>query len=498
MRIAALIPTYKRADKLAEFVRNHNETSKESKLYFIVEPDDLDTQVLLDSLKENYFVFNGEYVAAINHGFDQTEEEFVLCAADDVVFFDGWDEKLLALTEDPTKHIFGGIDEWKISMTQKHISHPLIRRSAFSSPLYFPEYIHYMCDIEFIQRGLRAGCVSITPEILISHPHTVSEHLEQKDWDQTYKKSFEKIAYDRDLYERRKAEFEMYEFEDLKENRVVPTRSNPEYNKTLLTIVIPSYKDYEFIQKTLQSVVNNTFYRYEIIIINDSVSDGVALSPWEIVNHKVFLDSLELQDRSCRIRVFHNTKQKWVNHNWNMGADLAQGQYIAFINSDVQLSEDWDKYLISALETPYHKFTIACPFETNPHISKPYSLDKAMMKYCPNMIKGQCFLVRKSDVPVLFPIPAQIKHWCGDNWLADQAEKQGGVVFAKKAVVHHLISQSSKKIPSLKLQIRTYKDILAYEKLTGKSLKFIKANFPEVVKNYCLADEDEYKSPQKS
>lgn len=499
MRIATLVPTFRRADKLAEFIKNHNKTSKEAKLYFVVEPDDLETQILLDKLGEKYFVFNGEYVAAINHGFDNTEEEFVLCAADDVVFFDGWDQKLLKLTKDPSKHIFGGIDEWKISMTQKHISHPLIRRSHFSSPLYHPEYVHYMCDIEFVQRGLREGCVMITPEILISHPHTVSEHLEQKNWDETYKKSFEKIAYDRDLYERRKAEFEMYEFEDLKENRVVPTRSNPVYNKTLLSIVIPCYRDYQTMKQTLSSVVKNTFYRFEIIIINDSVDNTIKLSPWETIDYKTFLESLELEDRSCAVRVFHNSRQQWVNHNWNKGARLARGQYIAFLNSDIQLSKDWDKYLISALETPYHNFTIACPFETNPHNSEPFSLDQVMMKHCPNMIKGQCFMLRKEDVPQLFPIPEEIKHWCGDNILADRAEFiGGGVVFAKQAVVHHLISQSSKKIPSLELQMRTYTDILEYEKLTKKSLDFIKKRFPDVIKNYFVAGEDKYKNPQKS
>lgn len=498
MRIAAIIPTYKRADKLRDFIDNHDSTSTESKLYFVITPDDIESKNTLEELGQTYFVCDGEYVAAINYGFAHTKEEFVLCAADDVVFYKDWDTELLKLTEVEHKHIFGGIDEWVISMTLRHISHPLVRRShfAYQPTLYHPEYIHYLCDIEFVQRGFKEGSVMITPKILIGHPHTVTAHLDQDQWDETYKRSFSKIKHDTDLYNRRKGEFEVWDFSELNQGHVIPTKLNPVYNQTLLSIVIPVYRDYEFLTKCLQSVVNNTFYRFELIIINDSNADGLVLSPWEIINYRKFLDSIVMEDQSCEIRVVHNTKQEWINHNWNLGAKMARGNYVAFLNSDIILSKDWDKHLISVLDRPGRKFTVACPMETNPHKKKPFMLDKLFLKYVPHMIKGPCFLMTKDSADEIFPIPEQLKHWCGDSYIADKAEQMGGVIFAKKAVMHHFISQSSKKVPSMELQKRTYQDILEYEKLSGRNMNFIKKGFSPVIKNFYSVDEDKYKSPR--
>lgn len=492
MRIATLVPTYKRADKLEKFASDFHKNSVESNLYFIITPDDTESRDELLRLGETFLTVEGEYVSAINYGFDMTSEEFVCCASDDVVFNKGWDTTLLEMAKDTTKHIFGGIDEWKVSRTLKHISHPLIRRSHFRSPLYYPEYIHYMCDVEFIQRGWKEDCVMVAPELLIEHPHTFEDGDDPTKWDSTYKKSFAKINLDKDLYDRRKAEFEMWDFDDLKEGRVVPTKLNPIYNETLISIIIPTFNDYEFLKQCLQSIVNNTFYRYELIIINDHSDDKYKLEiPGQTLNYREFLDGIELEDKSCSIRVVHNDEQKWINYNWNMGAVMAKGQYLAFLNADIELSQDWDKYLVSALENPARKFTVASPYEINPHTNVPFSLDKWFMKHVPHMLKGPCFMLRKSDVPFIFPIPSQMKHWCGDNWIADKANAMGGVVYARKAVIFHYITQSGNKIKKSKISSRTYKDILAYEKLTGKNMNWIKTMFPEVIQDYCLADEDE-------
>ena len=490
-RIVAVIPTYHRAHLLPAFIKNHNENSTESTLFFVIHPKDKESRKVLTSLKQNYLLCEGEYVECINTGFKFTQEPFVLCAADDVVFTPGWDKAILEMADNNRdKHIFGGVDEWQISLTQKHISHPVVRRTHFSDPLYNPLYIHYMCDIEFEQRGFLEGSVMITPRVLIEHPHTVTAHLDKEAWDETYKKSFSKIKLDESLYHRRKGEFEVWDFTELNGGRVVPTKLNPVYNKTLVSIVIPSYRDYKNLKNCLASVVNNTFYRYEIIVIDDG-PEGEVLEPWNIVNKKLFLDSIELEDKSCTFKVVHNKKQEWVNHNWNVGAEMATGDYVAFLNSDITLSKDWDKYLVSALEHPQHPFTVACPYETNINTPVPFTLDPLILKYIPNMIKGPCFMMRKSDVPFIFPIPKQIKHWCGDNWISDKSESMNGTVFAKKAVINHLISQSSNTLKPSVLQNRTYKDIIEYEKLSGNKLNFIKSRFPEVVKAYYWVDDHE-------
>lgn len=486
MDVAVIIPTYKRVSKLQTFIGRFREVSlPTSKVYFVISPEDKESQEEVDRLGESYFMVSGEYVAAVNHGYEHTKEPFVLIGSDDVIFNPGWDVELLKLAkENPDKHIFGGIDEWEVSRTMKHISHPLVRRSAFKPPLYFPEYIHYMCDVEFLQRGFLKDCVMVTPQLLIEHPHTIVDGDNPKNWDGTYQRSFAKIDTDKCLYDRRKGEFEVWNFDDLGHGRITPTKLNPIYNKTKVSIVIPTFNDADFLKGCLQSIVNNTFYRYEIIII-DNGSDPIQKTskPWDKIDTKLFLDSIELQDKSCELKVVYLPENLWVNPTWNMGAEMATGNYVVIINADITMSFEWDKYLVSALETPNRHYVVSCPYETNPHHEKPYALDSWFMSHVPHMLKGPCFMFRKSDVPKLFPIPEQIKHWCGDNLIADRANYHGGVIYAKKAQIYHYITQSGKRVQSSKLLKRTYKDVLEYEKLTGRDMSWLKETFPDFIRD---------------
>lgn len=488
MKIATLIPTFHRSKKLEAFIKHHDLCSSQSKLYFIVTPDDKKTKQVLRRLKQTFFVKEGEYVTAINYGIAKTTEDFVLCAADDVLFTKDWDLQLLALTKDPTKDIFGGIDSWKISQTQCHISHPLIRRTYAAKNSYYWEYIHYMCDIEYVQRGLQQNKVKIVLKTLIEHPHPYNPVNPQGTKDTTYTRSAKNLKHDLDLYKKRCGEFEVFDSDLLAGGYAVPTKLNPIYNKTLLSIVVPSFNDIDFLIDCLDSVVRNTFYRYEIIIINDH-SDCIQSSkktPWESINTKKLLNSFVTDDESCVVRVVHNTKQQWVNYNWNLGAQMAKGNYVAIINSDIVVSPDWDKFLVSALENPLKKSTIACPYQHDPRNKEPYSLDLYFRTYMPNMIRGACFMFRKSDVAKLFPIPSEIKHWCGDNVLADRAEKFNGVVFAKKSIIYHHLTQSGQKLPKTKYTNRTYKDILLYEYWSGKNMDHLKSRFPQFTESSLL------------
>jgi glycosyltransferase involved in cell wall biosynthesis len=450
-------------------------------LYFIVTPEDVDSIKVLKKLKQKYFVLDGEYCAAINYGVKKTQEPFIVCAADDVVFQPGWDSRLFMMAlQNPSKNIFGGIDSWKVSKTLIHISHPMVRRSYIKGNLYYPDYIHYNEDVELIQRGWKEGCVLITPEILIEHPHPYAEGKTEEEFDDTYKRSMKNCKHDGDIYNRRKGEFEMVDYDYLHRGLVIPTKLNPLYNQTLLSIVIPTYNDADFLKGCLLSIAKNTYYKYEIIII-DNGSDEIQKTgtPWDMINTKELLEGFQLEDQSCSIKVIRWDKNRWINPAWNYGAKIAKGQYIVYPNADITVSYHWDKFLVAALEMPDHPFTISCPYETNPGHPQPFMLDAFFMKNFPKMLKGPCFMFRKADVPKLFPIPTKIKHWCGDNVLADRANALNGICFINKAQIHHFGTQAGKRIPVTKYTDRVYADMVAYEKWSGKSMVCIKERFPQ-------------------
>lgn len=83
----------------------------------------------------------------------------------------------------------------------------------------------------------------------------------------------------------------------------------------MISVVIPLYNKEKQIAKTLQTVLNQTYQNFEIVIVNDGSTDG---SVEEV---------LRISD--SRIRLV-NQENGGVSAARNRGIDEAKGEYIAF------------------------------------------------------------------------------------------------------------------------------------------------------------------------
>jgi teichuronic acid biosynthesis glycosyltransferase TuaG len=90
----------------------------------------------------------------------------------------------------------------------------------------------------------------------------------------------------------------------------------------LISVIIPYYKKRDFIKWTLNSVINQSYKKLEIIIIYDD-SDLADF---------YFLKFFCKKDR--RIKIYRNPNNLHVAESRNKGIKLAKGDYIAFIDSD--------------------------------------------------------------------------------------------------------------------------------------------------------------------
>ncbi len=86
-----------------------------------------------------------------------------------------------------------------------------------------------------------------------------------------------------------------------------------------VSIIIPAYNAMTFLPKTLESVFNQTFQDYELIIVNDGSSDDIE--EWA----KTILDS--------RFRLISQANQGQSVAR-NTGITQSRGEYIAFLDSD--------------------------------------------------------------------------------------------------------------------------------------------------------------------
>lgn len=98
-------------------------------------------------------------------------------------------------------------------------------------------------------------------------------------------------------------------------------------NKYKLSIIVPVYNTEKYVGKCIQSILNQTFKDFQLIIINDGSTDDS-----EKVIHKVI--------RKCRSNVIYKKiKNAGVAHARNIGLSYATGDYIAFVDSDDYLDE---------------------------------------------------------------------------------------------------------------------------------------------------------------
>lgn len=91
-----------------------------------------------------------------------------------------------------------------------------------------------------------------------------------------------------------------------------------------ISVILPIYKEpINWISKAIDSILNQTFSNFELIIINDS--------PLREEND---LFVLELMKQDLRIKYIKNESNLGITASLNKGLDLAKGKYIARMDAD--------------------------------------------------------------------------------------------------------------------------------------------------------------------
>ena len=93
-------------------------------------------------------------------------------------------------------------------------------------------------------------------------------------------------------------------------------------NMDLVSIIIPYYKKKKYIELTINSVLQQTYKNFELIIIYDDQNK-------EDLN---FLKNLIKKDK--RIKLYINKKNLGAGRSRNKGIKLSEGSLIAFLDSD--------------------------------------------------------------------------------------------------------------------------------------------------------------------
>lgn len=99
----------------------------------------------------------------------------------------------------------------------------------------------------------------------------------------------------------------------------------------MISVVIPLYNKAHTIVNTLNTVFNQTYQNFEVIIVNDGSTDNGV----EVIN-QTFIDS--------RIKII-NQKNAGVSAARNRGVDESCGEYVAFLDGD----DEWHSEYLSIM-----------------------------------------------------------------------------------------------------------------------------------------------------
>ena len=104
----------------------------------------------------------------------------------------------------------------------------------------------------------------------------------------------------------------------------------------MISIVLPTYNGEKYIRKSIESIINQTYENWELIVIDDCSTDSTN----DIIQEYIASDS--------RITLYRNTSNLKLPASLNKGFSLSRGDYLTWTSDD-------NVFYSNALEVLYKK-----------------------------------------------------------------------------------------------------------------------------------------------
>ena len=156
---------------------------------------------------------------------------------------------------------------------------------------------------------------------------------------------------------------------------------NPE-----ISIIVPVYNTEQYISRCIESILNQTFKDFELILIDDGSQDRSG----EICD--------EYAKEDNRIRVFHNNNQG-VSATRNYGINISKGKYLMFCDSDDWVADTWCEELYNTISA-YPNSWITCNFFQVDNESKKQRVIKNNLNEINTLEKDDFYIVFKSGMSI--------------------------------------------------------------------------------------------------
>lgn len=111
-------------------------------------------------------------------------------------------------------------------------------------------------------------------------------------------------------------------------------------SQPLVSVCIPTYNGERYLRQCLESAINQTYSKLEVLVVDDCSTDSTAHITQQFAS------------RDKRIRALKNDHNLGLVGNWNRCIELAHGEWIKFAFQDDFLQTDCIEKMLSAATRP--------------------------------------------------------------------------------------------------------------------------------------------------
>lgn len=229
----------------------------------------------------------------------------------------------------------------------------------------------------------------------------------------------------------------------------------------MVSIIMPSYNSSEYIARSIDSIINQSYTNWELLITDDCSTDNTC----EIVERYVAIDS--------RIRLFVLDENKGAGVARNNSIKESKGQFISFCDSDDKWKpEKLEKQLNFMLEMQadicYSSYLTCDENDKETGIviapSKVFYKDMIVNDYIGFLT---CIYNVSKIGKIYMPILRKRQDWAWKILLMQECPIAYGI---KDTLAYYRIrkgSLSNKKINLIKYNLAVYKQVLGYKSISA-------------------------------
>jgi glycosyltransferase involved in cell wall biosynthesis len=241
----------------------------------------------------------------------------------------------------------------------------------------------------------------------------------------------------------------------------------------LVSIVVTCYNYGRYVIESLDSVKKQTYANLELIIINDGSTDD---------SDKVIKKWLKENPNTAKKTQYVSQKNQGIVFARNKGLDLAQGEYIIFLDADDVLPDDYIKKSVDfaikndadVVYGDFHQFSDDGTVNSK-MIFPEFSLETLLAV---NVINISSLI--KTSAAKKHSFDAHLNHLSHEDWDYFLGLALGGakIMHLKENYLHYRIKSNSRNVTDIKKYMKTYAHIIdKYAKKYPKQFENIEQNW---------------------